>query len=90
MKDGQSEGSDDHLERAGTLFLVIWSLVLVALVTFVVGASLRGWLVADLRPGIVESLGVTDLSIVPSGRPPRHPPPPAVDLRHSPRLPEAP
>lgn len=89
MKDEQSEGSKDHLERAGTLFIAIWSLMLIALITSVVGASLRGRLAADLRPDLVQSLGLTDLSIVPPGRPPRHASPPAVDLRHSPRVPEA-
>jgi hypothetical protein len=86
----RADQRQDHFATSGRLFIVLWTAVLVALVTVVVGANLRGRITGDSRPELVRILGVAELSIVPSGRPPRHRARPSVDPRHAPQLPDVP
>jgi hypothetical protein len=78
----------DRLGQAGALFLGLWAAAAAVLAVLVLGASLRWTLHPDPRPALVRALGISSFAANPSGRAPRSPVHPAVDLRFSPYLPD--
>jgi hypothetical protein len=83
VRAADESGSPDRFELAGRFFTMVWALAFAAALVVVAGVSFRG---RDDRAALVEDLGLSDLAFVPAGRPPRHPPPAAIDLRFTPRL----
>jgi hypothetical protein len=86
VREGEGEG--DRLGLARRVLLTAWCLV--ALLC----CSLAAWSLGrralgprDPCPALVRGLALSELSLTPSGRPPRTPAPAAVDLRHQPGLP---
>ncbi len=82
---------DDRLGLARNLLLASWLATASALGLMVLDASLRSSPGEAPLHGLAEGLSLSNLSVVPAGRPLRHPETlhPAIDLRFSPLLPKA-
>jgi hypothetical protein len=80
----------DRFGQARALLLALWGLAALVVIIGVMAALAGSDHDGDPRPGLVRALGLTTLTVTPTGRPPRPPEPPAaVDLRFDPSIPLA-